>query len=397
MARRRSAITRQSAIWERPIEPIANPYVVGDPVYPPLLAGRKDIFNAIHKVWSEKENPDSIILYGHRRMGKSSILRNLDQVAQPENLIVYADMDGDTSFVESTADFLLTLADRMHTVAKRAFPQAHLPEPDPAHYDNNRDATLQFNRLAESIHELLDGHALILALDEFEAIERAVAAGKIESDIYHFLRSKTQEPWLTIIFGGLHTLDEMSREYRKPFYGSYNNIHVSYLSAEDAWKLITNPTPDFSLNYEPAAVERIIAESGGQPMLVQLICRDALDNLNHEIIDLNQEREVKITLHDVETILNDGFFRRGTVYFDGVWNQTQNEKQRQLLHILAQKEDAWSLAEIVAETGLSKVELQPLLQWAERHDILEPQTNESHTTWQFHVPLMRRWIRQSGR
>ena len=81
-ARRAAGIVeRTSAAWERPARPFDNPYIAGDPVYPPLMVGRKDVFDRIGEVWTAKKNPDSIILYGHRRMGKSTILRNLDQVA----------------------------------------------------------------------------------------------------------------------------------------------------------------------------------------------------------------------------------------------------------------------------------------------------------------------------
>ena len=131
---------------------------------------------------------------------------------------------------------------------------------------------------------------------------------KVGKEIYQFLRAKTQEPWLTLVFGGLHTLDEMSRDYQQPFYGSYENISVSYLAPKDAWRLITNPTDDFVLNYEPAAVERIIAETGGQPYLVQQICRDALDHLNHDLFDSELKREVCITLADVAAVLEDDLF-----------------------------------------------------------------------------------------
>ena len=152
--------------------------------------------------------------------------------------------------------------------------------------------------------------------------------GKVGKEIYQFLRAKTQEPWITVVFGGLHTLDEMSRDYAQPFYGSYQNIVVSYLAPEDAYHLITNPTPDFTVNYEPAAVERIIAATGGQPYLVQLVCRDALDHLNHELFDEHKEREVKLTLADVEAVLGDDLFRRGTGYFDGVWTQVSEAAQQ---------------------------------------------------------------------
>jgi len=264
-----TAVERTSAVWQRPLTAFDNPYVVGNPVAPPLFVGRTDIFNRVGEVWSAKSVPDSIILYGHRRMGKSSILRNLNQALQTESVIVYADMAGETSFVESTPDLLLGLADKIYTALQPLASAKEITRPDQAAYNGLSSAAREFNRFTEQARSALDGQALILALDEFEAVERAVEAGKIGKEIYAFLRAKTQEPWITLVLGGLHTLDEMSRDYQQPFYGSYENIRVSYLAHADAWRLITNPTEDFVLNYEPEAVERIIAETGGQPYLVQ--------------------------------------------------------------------------------------------------------------------------------
>ena len=59
-------------------QPIDNPYIAGVPVAPPLFRGREDIYRRIHQLWSGGQaRKPPIILYGHRRMGKSSILRNL--------------------------------------------------------------------------------------------------------------------------------------------------------------------------------------------------------------------------------------------------------------------------------------------------------------------------------
>ena len=335
--------------------------------------------------------PDSIIVYGHRRMGKSSILRNLDQAAPPGSVIAYVDMQGETAFVESTADLLLGVADRIHAAVRRAYPDANPPQPDPALFSTSATAQREFNRFTDRVREALSGHTLILAVDEFEAVERAVEAGKIGREIYQFVRSKTQEPWVTLVLGGLHTLDEMSRDYQQPFYGSYENIRVSYLLHDDAWHLITNPTSDFGLNYEPEAVERIIAETGGQPYLIQQICRDALDHLNHELFDEHKERDVLITLADVEAVLGPDFFQRGTVYFDGVWTQVGATEQQALLRVMARREDPWPPNELEAATGLSADVLLAALRWTERHDILQ-KLNTDLPAWQFCVPLMRRWI-----
>jgi hypothetical protein len=389
--RAEGVIARASTIWRRPAMPFDNPYVAGDPVYPPLLVGRVDVFNRIGEVWSAKTSPDSIILYEHRRMGKSNILHNLDQVAPPRSLVVYADMMGETSFVASTADFLLGLADRIHAALRRAYPRATIAAPDPELYNTPSRAQFQFNRLLESARDALAGATMILALDEFEAVEQ----GKIGAEIYQFTRTKTQEPWLTLAFGGLHTLDEMSRDYQQPFYGSYVNIRVSYLSHDASWRLVTNPGADFELNYEPQAVEYIIAATGGQPYLIQQVCRDALDHLNHELFDLELEREVLITLRDVCAVLSEDFFRRGTVYFDGVWTQAQAPSQKAILRAIAGRDEAWTLAELESAVNLERGTIDRQLRWAGRHDILY-KTESDPPAWGFYVPLMRQWIRMRG-
>jgi hypothetical protein len=304
-------------------------------------------------------------------------------------VVVYSDLAGETSFVECTGDLLLGLADRIYTVARRAVLDATLTEPDPNAYASQARAQFHLNRLLEDVRDALGAGNLILALDEFEALERAVEQSKVGKEIYQFLRSKTQEPWIALVFGGLHTLDEMSRDYQQPFYGSYENICVSYLGTKAAWRLIANPVEGFALNYEPAAIERIITDTGGQPYLVQQICRDALDHLNHELFDLEVAREVCITLADVESVLDDGFFRRGTVYFDGVWTQVPGPDQRAILKALARSKGARTASGLAAGTGLEESMVLHLLVWAERHDILFRVDAER---WAFHVPLMQRWI-----
>lgn len=103
---------------------------------------------------------------------------------------------------------------------------------------------------------------------------------------------------------------------------------VSYLADAEAWRLVTHPGDDFALNYEPEAVERIIAQTGGQPYLVQ---------------------------------------------------QRRHEE--------------WTLPELETATHLDGETLVRQLRWAQRHDVLR-KIDGQESTWQFYVPLLRRWIRQ---
>ena len=231
-----------------------------DPVTPPLFVGRKDIFNRIRGIWSSKDNPDSIILYGHRRMGKTSILRNLDEYTPPESLLVYANLQGEAAFAEGTHHLLKGLADTVSAAAHDH--NLGVSQPIPSDYRNPAEAGHAFRRLLrESLEALPEKASMILALDEFETIDVCVRDKKIGKDIYSYLRTLAHEARITLVFAGLHTLDEMSRDYQKPFFESYVNIAVPYLSPEESRDLITNPAHDFSVNYHPKAVEQIIHET----------------------------------------------------------------------------------------------------------------------------------------
>jgi len=380
---------RQSSIWQRPNKPFDNPYVVGDPVSGRLFVGRNDLFNRIAGIWAAKPNPDSIILYGHRRMGKSSILRNLSAAAPEGSLITYIDLMGEAAFVQSIADFLLGVADKIQATLQRALPEAAPPLPDPSHFSTQASARIYFERFMGQVREALAGRKFFLVLDEFEALEKAVQEGKLDANIYPYLRARTQEPWITLVMGGKHTLDEMTRDYEQPFHGSYTNLHVSYLSHSAAAQLIANPAEDFDLDYAPEAIERIITATGGQPYLIQLVCQQAVELLNHELFDRNQDRDDRVTLSDIETVINaEDFFVNGTVYFDGVWDQTEGHPQVQALLLeLSQRDTAWTEDEL-RNSGLFDA---ATLEWAKRRDILRVNTGEGRS-WEFCVPLMSRFL-----
>ena len=54
-------------------QPIENPYIAGNPVTGDLFVGRKDIFRRLEELWRKSGQCESVVIYGHRRMGKSSI------------------------------------------------------------------------------------------------------------------------------------------------------------------------------------------------------------------------------------------------------------------------------------------------------------------------------------
>ena len=73
-----------------------NPYVTGGALTDPSgqsFYGREDIFEFVHAVLASRQCLP-ILLYGHRRIGKSSVLRQLPHHLPPELVCVYFDLQG---------------------------------------------------------------------------------------------------------------------------------------------------------------------------------------------------------------------------------------------------------------------------------------------------------------
>jgi hypothetical protein len=354
--------------------------------------GRQDIFNHIREVWGGKSNPDSIILYGHRRMGKSSILRNLPHYAPAGSLLVYVDLKGQTAFAESTSHLLRGLAEETVWAAQER--GLACEEPAAEAYHTPPEAALAFRRLLRRVLVALPPESsLILALDEFEAIDKAVADDKIGPEIYDYLRDLSQQPRVVLVFAGLHTLDEMSRDYRQAFFGSYINLRVSYLSQKAAERLVMRPTPDFPLNYAPEVVQRIIAETHGQPLLLQRLCQELVNQLNHELFDLDLDREARILPADLDAVLTDDFVRSETRYFEGIWSDqvAANPAVAALLETLARQGPSHS-EKLVARTDLSPQQVTAALDYLQCRDLVD----DRERIWDLRIPLMRRWLQLRG-
>ena len=55
---------------------VASPYIVGVRAAA-RLAGRQDGFAQIEFAWAKPGQRDSLVIFGHRRMGKTSVARNV--------------------------------------------------------------------------------------------------------------------------------------------------------------------------------------------------------------------------------------------------------------------------------------------------------------------------------
>jgi len=334
------------------------------------------------------------LLYGHRRMGKSSILKNLPyRLDGQRNLVVEFNLQR-VGKVSSTGELLYALALALYDRLLLST-SSPISEPDEATFlGANHNPYQAFNRWLRSLAPHMVERRFIVAIDEFELIESAIDEGRIEAELIDFLRGLIQTTdWFVLALAGLYTLQEKCYDYWNPLFGSIKPRRVSFLSADSTRKLITQPAADFPLDYTQEAIDEIIHLTYGQPYLVQLIGQKLVAQFNYQVFEAGQSRDRPISLDDLRSVINSPeFFQDGGAYFTGVWRQAEDSDppgQTQILKVLAADEK--SLSELAAGTGLSEVQVTAALKTLQDHDVVQP-TEEGR--YGFTVELMRQWVQQ---
>lgn len=188
---------------------------------------------------------------------------------------------------------------------------------------------------------LLGNRQMLLNFDEYERLEEMLHENRLDERIFPWLRSLIQnQSSVVVLFSGSHMLEDLNPKWSDALI-NVRTLRIGQLEEKDAQDLITLPIPDFPLQYAPEAVDRILKASGKKPYLIQVICRDLVNMLNHDA-------RRYATLSDVDRALKSSV-QSASAYFNEFWTSI-DEAQRALLRILAGLDDEW-----ISEARLRKV------------------------------------------
>lgn len=366
-------------------EPVINPYIIGDPVQGKLFVGREDIMRELKELWVVNNRLQSVVIYGHRRMGKTSILLNVGNIIGAKVYLAYINLLLVGNSNQGVGEVLIKISDAISL-------EVNLPSP--ADEDFLKLPYITFERYLKQVVANLDG-GLIIALDEFEKIEELIEAKKIDPDFMGFLRGLVQmSPKIAFALAGLHTLEEMTEDYFHPFFSSIIPIRVGFLSPGATRQILANPDDDFLLDYKPEAMDTIYQLTHGQPYLVQLIGFLLVRRYNDLVFEMGKTLDPVFTRDDVEAVINDpDFFIKGRYYFTGVWGQSAQGAtgQQEILKILAPHPEGINLEGIIQATNMDEIILNEAIETLKRHDVIQ----ESDRKYHIIVELFRRWVLQN--
>jgi tetratricopeptide (TPR) repeat protein len=248
--------------------PPVNPYIAGRALGQGRgFFGRDDILRLVE---ARLTTPDqgAIVLFGQRRIGKTSILLQLlRRLPSPPFVPVYFDL------MDRARQPLGTV---LHDIAATLAAEAGMPAPEPAPFDQ-RGVFFRQSFLPALYDTIGTDRIPVLLFDEFDVLDIAAGDQITHSAAAHtffpYLRELLEnEPRLKFIFVVGRRAEDLSINVKSIFKATIYQ-RVSVLDDASARELVRTAQRQGTLGFSRAVVDRILALTAGHPYLTQLLCQ----------------------------------------------------------------------------------------------------------------------------
>jgi tetratricopeptide (TPR) repeat protein len=348
-----------------------NPYVAGNPVGDsPAFIGRADVLREVARVLRRSQD-NAIVLYGQRRIGKTSILQHLAAQLPREGPYrpIYFDL-------QDKADWPLGRV--LQNLAREVAHALGQPDPD---LGDAPAITFRQKWLPTVLDDLPEGCSLVLLFDEFDVLadpkgEQAGAA--FFPYLRNLLASDPKRMQFVFVIG--RNVDDLDTIALSLFKGTPYR-RVSLLNREDTADLVRLSEGNDTLRWPDEAVERVWQLTNGHPFLTQQLCSHVWERA----YDADDEVDVNAAVPDALDA------SRNTL--EWLWDGLP-PAERVVISALAEAGPGSitqdELEQLLHESGVRVVirELQNAPELLQDWDLIEP----ADDGYRFRVELLRQWI-----
>ena len=268
-----------------------NPYIVGRPIDQQLLFGRGDVFSSITSHLQQQQQ--IIVCYGQRRIGKSSVLRNIPRKLQDLKEFVFVRFSLDYYSQEPLSKILADLAQQV--VSDLCLDKENIKLPVITGLESDSQVFQVFlNEFLPQVYQLIENKNIVFLLDEFDAL--------LNNDhpelLRHFNKSLTKiisndNKLFLILFIEQKSINNPKT---KQIFKDVPAIEIGLLDENSTKDLIIKPAENI-LEYEEGAIKEIFNLSAGHPYLIQAICFSIFGKAR-------ENDNWRVNREDVEAIIN---------------------------------------------------------------------------------------------
>ncbi len=270
-----------------PPEPIISPFSPGRPVTGKgAFWGRGSEVTQIETQLQAK-NPTSLLIQGPRRIGKTSLLKHLNDSRVIRNKYRYVYVDLQSVAYSDIASVLRLIARHLARTSRRVQTSSKWTYSVEIPTMAELTATPQDTFLSY-LADLTDSNRytqkrILLALDEFGTLVESIRANVLDTRIFHLLRSVIQHnPLVTILLCTSDNLANLlAEEGVLELLNVTNTVRLSYLSNQAAQQLIQEPLRG-QVYFEPKAIETLLHVTGKHPYYLQIIGSNLITRLNYD-------------------------------------------------------------------------------------------------------------------
>jgi tetratricopeptide (TPR) repeat protein len=356
-----------------------NPYIAGPPVSGRNFYGREDIFRFVQNTFSSPQQ-NVIVLWGQRRMGKTSVLHVLTSRLSPEFHPIYFDLQDKAQ---------QKLNQVLYDLAREIAGSLNLDSPPRADFLHDDDYFHE--RFLSQVYQSLGSKRLLLMFDELETVNVPPVEGPTERDVayrafFPYLRRRlVSNRRLAFIFAMGRRLDEVDELILSTFEEARAKS-VSFLEETEARRLVVEPASGV-LEYDEEAIGRIISITACHSYLTQLICFELFSYMD-------ATGRTRVTVSDVEAVV-DRAIAAGEAGLTWLWDGLPAAERfvlSAMAHVAKEGRAATQdeISRILKEyrVSFSGPELTQALNNLTRWELLR------HTAdgYEFVVELLRRWV-----
>jgi len=356
-----------------------NPYIAGNPVGgESAFIGRADVLRDVLRVL-KSEHENGMVLYGQRRIGKTSVLQELAAVLPKHGNFapVYFDLQDKAAL--SLDQVLTELSHRiLYTLD---IPAADIPKED-------FSAAFQNIFLPHVLSHLPEQTALVLLLDEFDVLDNPgnKQAGAAFFPYLRDLMAKDVQR-LQFVFVIGRRPEDLSSVYLSLFKG-VKSSHVSLMSEKDTADLVRLSEKNDSLKWTDDVAAEVYQLTGGHPFLTQQLCQV----IWNDIYEDEPEDTPTVQSDDVKNSVQEAI-RTATNSLEWLWNGLQ-PAQRIVASALAEAGPKLitqqELEKHLHDSGVRILigELQDAPRVLAEWDVIQPEDGG----YRMRVEMLRQWI-----
>jgi len=356
-----------------------NPYIAGNPVGDSnAFIGRADVLSEVNRLLANP-NANAIVLYGQRRIGKTSILQQLAE--QLPKIGKYCPVNFD---LQDKASWPLEKV--LEALACEINHSLSLPETQELKFSNNDEFRCRY--IPQVLRGLPKDSSLVLLFDEFDVFDNP-STDQAGAAFFPYLRQlmEIDRRHLQFVFVIGRKPDDLTTLALSVFKG-VKSKRVSLLNKEDTVRLIYLSRDNKTLDWSKEAIEEIRELTSGHPYLTQQLCEIIWNHAYEEETDsppIITPAQVQAAIPEtIESCVN---------ALEWLWNGLA-PPERIVTSVMAHAGpgtiNQTELEQHLAESGVRVVisELQNAPQILQDWDLIEPDQNG----YRFRVELLRRWI-----